>query len=109
MLTPAEIAAEIAAEGQTVILRRIVTGSAPVAATLKAMVRMYRPAELAAGIVQGDRRVVVAAATLDAAEWPVPPRKGDQVVDGGKVLAVQGCEEIKVRDVAAKYVLAVRG
>lgn len=109
MVTPEEIAAEIAAEGQTVTLRRVVTGSAPVAATVKAMVRMYRPAELAAGIVQGDRRVVVAAATLADAGWPVPPRKGDQVVDGGKVLAVQGCEEVKVRDVAAKYILAARG
>ena len=109
MITPADIAAEIAREGQTVTIRRIATGVAPVAATCKAMVRGYRPEELVQGVVQGDRRVVIAAATLQSLGWPIPPRKGDSVEASGKRLAVQAVEEIAVRDEPGKYIIQARG
>lgn len=108
-MTPVEIAAEIAREGQTVTLRRVVTGVAPVVATCKAMVRGYRPGELVQGMVQGDRRIVVAATALSDAGWPVPPKKGDQVEAAGKRLAVEAVESIYVRDEPAKYVIQARG
>lgn len=108
-LTPAEIAAEIAREGQTVILRRVVTGTAPVAVTCKAMVRGYRGNELVQGMVQGDRRVVIAAATLVAAGWPVPPKKGDQVEVAGRRLTVQEVDAVFLRDDPAKYVMQAKG
>lgn len=109
MPTIQSIQAAITREGQSVTLRRIATGTAPVAVTCQAMVRGYRPAELVGGIVQGDRRVVISNAEIAAATWPGPPRKGDQVVIEGKVTTAQGVETVQLRGEDAKHILAVRG
>ncbi len=109
MITPAEIAAEFDAEGQTVTLQRIATGVVPVTATCKAMVRGYKAAELLGGIVQGDTRIVIAAATLAALGWPVPPKKGDKALIGSRSATVQGVETMNVRDEPAKYIIQARG
>lgn len=95
--------------GQTIVLRRIATGAAPIAATCKAVVRGYQPHELAQGIVQGDRRVDLPAAALVTAGWPVPPRKGDQVEVAGARYTVQAVDAVYLGETCAKYVLTVRG
>lgn len=95
--------------GQTIVLHRTVTNTAPVTASCKAVVRGYQAHELAQGIIQGDRRVDLPAASLIAAGWPVPPRKGDQVEISSERFAVQGADTVFLGDTPAKYVLTVRG
>lgn len=109
MITPAEIAAEIAAEGRSVTLQRVATGVAPISITCKAMVRGYKPAELVSGIVQGDMRIVVAAATLADAGWPAPPKKDDRVVIGSRRTTIHAVEIVHVRNEDAKYIIQARG
>lgn len=109
MLTRSDVAAEIAAEGRDVVVQRTETGSVPVTATVTAMVRGYKAAELLGGIVQGDRRVVIAGTALEAASFPLPFKKGDVVVIDGKRTAVQAADAVYLRDELAKVVLQVRG
>jgi hypothetical protein len=45
------------------------------------------------GVTQFVRRVVISNTEIAAADWPGPPRRGDQIVRGGdKTLAVQTCD-----------------
>lgn len=50
-----------------------------VSATVPAVVRGYALNELAAGMTQGARRVIVSKLDLDLAGFPTPPRKDDEV------------------------------
>lgn len=109
MITTADIAAEIAAEGRTVTLQRVATGVAPVAVTCMAMIRGYKPTELVGGIVQGDMRIVIAATTLTDAGWPAPPKKDDRVIIGSRRTTVHGVETVHIGDEDAKYVIQARG
>jgi len=43
-------------------------------------VRGYEPVQLIGGIVQGDRQVAVSNAEIADAQWPGPPRNGDDVL-----------------------------
>jgi hypothetical protein len=75
--------------------RRIGTSAAFHTATIPGKDRFYQPAELVDGVVQGDRRIRIAAADLAAAEtagdWPGgPPRPGaTDTLDGGRIMGVQ--------------------
>ena len=51
-------------------------------ADVKATVAGYAPIELANGITAGSRKVIVARLGLDAAGYPVPPKKGDRIYLG---------------------------
>lgn len=92
--------------------RRIGTGSTFHTATIPGKDRYYQPAELVDGVVQGDRRIRIAARDLAAAaaagDWPGgPPRAGGtDTLDGGQVKGVW-----PLHDVAAVvgYVIWVRG
>ena len=67
--------------GRPVVLRRPVGGPTPfVTAVVKGLERTYGVHELAGNIVQGDHQVIVLAADLAAAGFPLPVRVGDVVV-----------------------------
>lgn len=76
-------------------------------ADVKATPAGYTPEELAAGITQGRRKLVVSKLELEAKGFPVPPKKGDRVVlDGNRVTTIEtvdpdhreynGCYDIAV-------------
>ncbi|MGC2853952.1 hypothetical protein ACM64Y_00620 [Novispirillum sp. DQ9] len=104
-MTPARVAALIAAKGEGCTLKR--TGQPDL--SVRAFVRGYKPEELVGGLIQGDREARISDAEIAAAAWPGPPRKGDLLVIGGKTAAVQGCDTRKVGGVAYMHVMTVRG
>lgn len=108
-MTPTDIAAAIRDEGRDVTLQRLVSGAVTASLTCRAMVRGYKPAELAGGIVQGDTRIVVAAATLTDGGFPVPFRKGDRVVIDGRTTTIQAADPIHVGQAPGKWIIQVRG
>lgn len=96
-------------DGQPLTLHRIATGQAPVSVALTGVVRGYQPHELAGNLIQGDRRVIITNHEIAAAEWPGPPRKGDQVEIDGATATVQSCSSVVLPGGIARYDLVVRG
>ncbi|HVI28852.1 hypothetical protein [Hansschlegelia sp.] len=79
-MTPAQARAmyrrQISAHGELVALRREALDPAPEASGLRARVTGFSPEELASGIDQGARKVILLAEDLEAAiaagNWPEP-------------------------------------
>ena len=79
-MTPADMRAmyreQLLEDGERVILRREALDAAPEATGLRARVTGFTPEELASGIDQGARKVILLAEDLDAAiaagDWPAP-------------------------------------
>lgn len=99
----------ITREGQALTLRRIATGVAPVAVVVTGVVRDYKPAELGGNLIQGDRHVVIGNTEIAAADWPGPPRKGDQILDGSQVLTIQAVSTLTHRGAIARHDITARG
>lgn len=100
--------------GQAATLRRLVgTGAAQTATDVAvvAVVRGYRPDELAAGsgLQQGDRQAIITNDEIAAASWPGPPRKNDRLVLAGAVTTVQAVETRYLGAAIDRHILAVRG
>lgn len=57
-----------------------------------ARVAGYAPEEIAGSIQQGDQRVILDAAALEARQWPAPPRTGDRIIIGNQDTTVQFCD-----------------
>lgn len=77
--------AAINRRGQVVSFRRMTTTLPQTVvnqADVKATVAGYAPNEFVAGITQGSRHVIVSRLDLEAADFPVPPRKGDRIYLG---------------------------
>jgi hypothetical protein len=99
----------IARDGGPLTLRRVATGQVPVDVAVRGLVRDYRPDELVGNISQGDRRVTLGNAEIAAAGWPLPIRKGDQVLDEGRVYTVQSCNTLRLRGEVARHEIVARG
>lgn len=95
--------------GKDIVLRRPSTNSAPTDITVRAAIRQYQPVELQGGIIQGDRRVVVRATELAVSSWPLPIKKGDQIIDGTTVYVVQAVDAVELFGLVVRYNLVVRG
>lgn len=68
------------------------------------------PSELAAGIVQTERHLVVLAADLEAASFPLPLAKGDRVEVAGLTFVVEGRPGLRrVGDVTVAFDAALKG
>lgn len=97
--------------GQDVTLRRV-TGTTSQTYTdvaVRAFVRKFAANELVGGITQGDRLAIIANIEIATASWPGPPRKGDQIIAGGKVSTVQAVEPVRVEGVVIRHNLTIRG
>ncbi|MDR3474435.1 MAG: hypothetical protein P4M09_22530 [Devosia sp.] len=103
-----DLDASLAADGEDVQLQR---AGGQTAATLacRAFVRGFKPAELAGGIIQGDRLVIISNSEIAAQAWPGPPKKPDSVVIAGRVTTIQGVETIRLGAVAVRHNIQVRG
>lgn len=109
MPSVASVAASIEREGEPVQLLRNLPDGGQLTASLKAFVRGFKPEELGGGIIQGDRAMHVAPATLAAAGFPDAPRKPDQATIAGRTATVQSCETRRLRGVPCVHIVQVRG
>lgn len=114
-MTPAAAIAsldrQLAAHGQDVVLRRYTgVGSARAStdATVRAIVRDYRPDELVGGITQGDTQVVLSPTDVLAGGGPMP-QKGDQIVVDGKPRTIAAAPPVRVGNTVARFNVQVKG
>lgn len=117
-MTPAEIRAEyrrmMDARGETVTVRRY-AGAGPTRprfdADVMAVVSGYVPQELVGAIVQGDRKLIVLAEDLIAAQFPLDLRKDDKVVVRGRECNIEAADDNtrRVAGVLIAFELRVRG
>lgn len=117
-MTPDEIKADyrtmIAEVGEPVAIRRY-TGAGTnrpfFDATVRARVTGYEPDELAGSIQQGDRKLIVLAEELIAAQIPLNLRKGDKAVVRGTELNIEAADDStrRVQGELIAYELQVRG
>lgn len=104
------IAQAIDKAGETVTLRRVTVGRHFVSVTTKARLVGYKPNELVGGIVQGDEMGIISDRDIALAQWPGPPRKGDQIIrDRSRTMTVQGCESRNGGTGVAMHVMQLRG
>lgn len=80
-------------------------------ADIRARVMDYTPDELIGTIVQGDRKLIVLAEDMIAAQVPLDMRKGDKIVVRGKELNIEAVDDNtrRVQGVLIAYELQVRG
>lgn len=100
---------QLAAHGEDVVLRRF-TGIGQARtftdATVRALVRDYRPDEIVGGIAQGDTEVALSPTGVLAGGLP---KRGDQVVIDGGVRTVQGAPPLRISGTVVRINLQVRG
>ena len=88
----------LARYGETVVLRRPTGQGLFTDVSCGARVDQFQPHEIAGGVMQGDRNVVLSNREIEAANWPGPPRRGDQIVIGGHTTTVQGVDTVSIGD-----------
>lgn len=76
---------------------------------LQGVARNYQPSEVAGGVSQGDRHVVIGVAEMIAASWPAPPVRGDQMLIGGRTFQVIAVDVLAVGGADVRYDIQVRG
>lgn len=89
---------QMAGRGEQAVFKR---GATEVSVT--ASVTGYDAEEMAAGIDMAARRVIVMYEDLVNAGFPVPLRKGDQVVAIGRLLRFEEIEPRRVQGVTIAY------
>ncbi len=103
------IADDIQREGRRVLLRRLSATNLFFDVEVYSYGRNYGINEVAGGITQGDREERVSNREIDAAQWPGPPRRGDQVVIEGRTCQVVANETKVIGGEPVEYVMQVRG
>jgi hypothetical protein len=71
----------------------------------------FEPHELVGPVLQGDRKAIVLADDLVAAQFPLPLLKGDKCVVRGRELNIEAPDDStrRIGDVLIAYELRVRG
>lgn len=120
----ADLDADLAENGEDIVLRRNTLGPAgvqiPFDVTCRAMVRGYAPQELVAGISQQDSLVILSPTEATLAGWPGAatrstnidrrvPVKGDVAIIAGKSRAIEAAVGIYVTNVLVRMEMQVKG
>lgn len=108
----ASIDRQIAAHGQTVTLRRTVPNAAAIEATVRGVVRGYRPEQITDGITLGASQVILSPTALMGTAFETEenwPRKNDKVILNGRVRNIEAPDPIKINDVLVRFNLQVAG
>lgn len=108
-MNPGATTAMLARYGETVTLRRPTGQGMFTDVSCAARVDHFQPHEIAGGVVQGDRQVILSNHEIEAANWPGPPRRGDQIVIGGRTTTVQGVDTVAIGDRTMRHNVQVRG
>jgi hypothetical protein len=117
---------QILAHGQNVRLERVTQGPSGTQIIYKlnvrAFVRGYHPDELVGGIIQGDAKVTLSAAEIEAQGWPGPnssttptkqdrrvPIKGDDVWIAGRKRNIENAVPFYLNGELVRIELNTRG
>lgn len=92
--------------GITVTLRRPGSPS-PTDVTVRAAIRPLRADELVGNVDQTTHKVVLSPTEINADTWPLPVKKGDQIIQGSKVREVHFAGPIYVQDTLVRINLRV--
>jgi len=97
-------------DGATVTLRRL-TGTDPIPLDVE-VTAFVKPGQLAVEQLVGDNQfthaVTISNREIAAAQWPGPPKAGDQVLRGSDTLVVLDVFEFKIGDVSVRFDLACK-
>jgi hypothetical protein len=96
--------------GGPVTLRRV-TGTQQIRfdVGLNAVVVGFRADEMAGGIIQGDRMIIVGTRDISNRQWPAPPRKGDKVIQRGVEMTIESVDVVEVAGQIVRYNCISRG
>ncbi|TIM07609.1 hypothetical protein [Mesorhizobium sp.] len=117
MTTPAELIADLDAAlldaGEDAKLRRVTLGpnaiQIPFDVDVRASIRPLKPEELVGAIDQTWSRVVLSPTDINRARWPLPIRKGDKIIQDGKIRNVEFAKHIRVQNVLVRVELMMAG
>lgn len=105
----AQLNRQIAANGQTVALRKATAKDGSQDKPLRAFVRGYKPDELAGGVQQGDSTVIVSPTELAKSGFAGPIVRLDRVVVAGRVRSIEVANPVMLNDQVVRIELRVRG
>ncbi|MBA1141750.1 hypothetical protein [Mesorhizobium neociceri] len=117
MTTPAELIADLDAAlldaGEDAVLRRLTLGPGaiqiPFDCDVRASIRPLKPEELVGNIDQTWSRVVLSPTDINRAQFQLPIRKNDKIVQDGKVRNVEFPKHIRVQNTLVRVELVVGG
>ncbi|RWF66846.1 hypothetical protein [Mesorhizobium sp.] len=105
--------ASLARHGTDAKLRRLTLGpnslQIPFDCDVKASVLPLKADELVGSIDQAWSRVIISPTLISAAQWPLPIKKGDKIVQNGKVRNVEFVKPIMIQNIAVRFELLVGG
>jgi hypothetical protein len=109
----ADLDAALLDAGEDAVLRRLTLGpnsiQIPFDCDVRASIRPLKPEELVGGIDQTWSRVILSPTDINRAQFRLPVRKGDKIVQAGKVRNVEFPAHIRVQDVVVRIELMVGG
>lgn len=108
-MTPGATSAMLARYGEATVLRRISGRSIFIDVELMARVDNYQPDEIGGGVVQGDQKAILGNVEIAAAQWPGPPRRGDQLVVGGRTRTIEAVITATIDGEDERHDLQIRG
>lgn len=97
--------------GETMTLRRVSGPSIFVSVQVKG-VTSQRPVlrdETPGAVKQFLGQVIISNREIAAAQWPGPPRRGDQIISGGRTSTIQSCDTRKIGEDIAMFWLQMDG
>lgn len=108
---------DVKREGRLVLLRRLSGPDTFFDVSLYAYSTKYNidsrervgGADTFGGVSQGDREERISNKEIVEAQWPGPPKRGDQVIAEGKTYQVRGVETKIVGGEQVLHILDVRG
>ena len=108
VLTPLLAAQHLEAEGVILTVTRPKPSPA-VNRSVRAIVRGYRPEELAGGIQQGDSEVLISPLSLLGSSWvPERPKPGDRITVDGRDRSVESVNAVRAGGEVVLYSVQVR-
>lgn len=99
-------------DGESVAIRRLTGPGIFFEVITKARIMDYSPDEMVGGIVQGDRKMIVANRDMENAQWPFPVRVGDQVIlldQNNATAMVRAAYPSSVNGQIVRHTLQIRG
>jgi len=115
--TPADLIADLDRAlldaGEDVVLRKLTLGpdsiQIPFDADVRAAIRPLKADELVGNIDQTWSRVILSPTDINRAQFRLPIRKNDKIVQDGKVRNVEFPKHIRVQNVLVRIELMVAG
>ncbi len=101
--------AQIARNGQTVMLRKGNAANGDADKPVRAFVRGYQPEELSGGIQQGDSTMVISPTGLAASGFTGPLKRLDRATVAGKMQIIQVANPVMMNDVIVRWEFWLRG